>query len=48
MYPANDTEAHLRLLLARLHGVRERLRQEIERSRALRDLVLAVRERPRT
>ena len=50
MYPADDLDVRLRLLLARLVGMRDRLRQEVERSRALRARVRATMEydgRPR-
>ena len=36
MYPADDSEARLRLLIIQLTAMRDRLRQEVERSRALR------------
>ena len=36
MYLADDSEARLRLLAIQLTVMRERLRQEVERSRALR------------
>jgi hypothetical protein len=36
MYPADDTDVRLRLLVQQLNAMRERLRLEVERSRALR------------
>jgi hypothetical protein len=36
MYFVDDSEARLRLLLIQLTALRERLRQEVERSRAIR------------
>lgn len=36
MYFADDSEARLRLLIIQVTAMRERLRQEVERSRALR------------
>jgi len=39
MYPADDAEARLRILLSQLRAARERLRQEVERSRSLRSWI---------
>ena len=42
MYPADDMDVRLRLLVHQLTAMRERLREEVERSRALRAWVHAT------